>query len=131
MNPGEAYSALLRSASRAMVIDHRGRGLWNKGLSMGTGQANVKVYNQQLCRLIQLDRAQPAVIVSHECSLEETPEACEHFDKHDDGWTKVVLKTGMSAGGKAISKAGAVANTGAKGSQAAKSHAHAHAAGGK
>ncbi len=99
---------------------------WNKGLAMGTGQANVKAYNRQLCRLIQLDRAQPSFIVSHECSLEEAPEAYEHFDKRDVGWTKVVLKPGMSAGSKSTGKAGAVANTGAKGSKATKSHAHAH-----
>lgn len=105
---------------------------WNKGLTMGTGQANVKAYNRHLCRLIQLDRAQPAFIVSHECSLEEAPQAYEHFDRRDDGWTKVVLKPGMSAGSKAVGKAPG-AKAGARGGKAAKSHdhVHAHAAGGK
>ena len=65
---------------------------WSKGLSMGTGQAPVKAYNRYLCRLIQEGRANPSFIVSHELSLDEAPEAYEHFDARDEGWTKVILK---------------------------------------
>lgn len=35
--------------------------------------------------------ATPSWIVSHELSLDEAPDAYEHFDNRDDGWTKVVL----------------------------------------
>ena len=70
---------------------------WSKGLSMGTGQAPVKAYNRYLCKLIEQGRAQPSFIVSHELSLGEAPDAYEHFDKREDGWTKVVLKPQATA----------------------------------
>jgi len=65
---------------------------WSKGQRMGTGQTNVKAYNRYLCKLIKDGRAQPSFIVSHELALDEAPNAYEHFDARDDGWTKVVLK---------------------------------------
>jgi glutathione-independent formaldehyde dehydrogenase len=65
---------------------------WEKGLRMGTGQANVKAYNRQLRNLIHTGRAKPSFIVSHQLPLAAAPEAYEHFDRRDDGWTKVVLK---------------------------------------
>jgi threonine dehydrogenase-like Zn-dependent dehydrogenase len=64
---------------------------WTKGLRMGTGQTNVKNYNRQLCRLIELHKAEPSLIVSHQLSLEEAPDAYRHFDAREKGWTKVVL----------------------------------------
>ncbi|GLY83160.1 glutathione-independent formaldehyde dehydrogenase [Actinoallomurus iriomotensis] len=65
---------------------------FQKGLRMGTGQANVKAYNRQLRDLIAADRAKPSFLVSHELPLAEAPDAYRHFDARDDGWTKVVLK---------------------------------------
>jgi len=65
---------------------------WSKGLRVGTGQANVKAYNRQLCHLIELGKVEPSLIVSHELPLDEAPEAYKHFDARDKGWTKVVLK---------------------------------------
>ena len=65
---------------------------WTKGLRMGTGQTNVKSYNRQLCRLIELHKAEPSLIVSHQLSLEEAPDAYRHFDARENGWTKVVLQ---------------------------------------
>jgi hypothetical protein len=62
-----------------------------KGQKMGTGQCNVKAYNRRLRDLIHHDRTKPSVIVSHELPLEKAPEAYQHFDKRDEGWTKVVL----------------------------------------
>jgi len=59
---------------------------------MGTGQAPVKAYNRQLCRLIHVGRAKPSFLVSHELPLDQAPDAYGHFDARDDGWTKVVLK---------------------------------------
>ncbi|HEX4505755.1 MAG TPA: glutathione-independent formaldehyde dehydrogenase [Alphaproteobacteria bacterium] len=65
---------------------------FHKGLQMGTGQAPVKAYNRQLCRLIAAGKAKPSFLVSHELPLDKAPDAYEHFDARDDGWTKVVLK---------------------------------------
>jgi glutathione-independent formaldehyde dehydrogenase len=58
---------------------------------MGTGQCPVKRYNRPLRDLIAGGKATPSWIVSHELSLEEAPQAYEHFDARDEGWTKVVL----------------------------------------
>jgi glutathione-independent formaldehyde dehydrogenase len=77
---------------------------WTKGLRMGTGQTNVKSYNRRLCRIIETHKAQPELIVSHQLSLDEAPEAYKHFDARENGWTKVVLrpegKTSAHATGK-------------------------------
>lgn len=70
---------------------------FQKGLSMGTGQCNVKAYNRRLRDLIAADRARPSFVVSHELSLEEAPDAYGHFDARQEGWTKVVLKPGLSS----------------------------------
>lgn len=64
---------------------------FQKGLRMGTGQANVKAYNRQLRDLIAADKAHPSVIVSHELSLDEAPDGYRHFDDRDAGWTKILL----------------------------------------
>ena len=79
-------------------LEKRGRmgfdfgAFWNKGQSMGTGQANVKAYNRLLSRLIEKDWVKPSWIVSHELPLEKAPEAYANFDARKKGWTKVVLK---------------------------------------
>ena len=64
---------------------------FEKGLALGTGQANVKRYNRQLRDLILAGRARPSFVVSHELALEQAPQAYEKFDKRADGYTKVVL----------------------------------------
>ena len=69
---------------------------WMKGQTIATGQANVKSYNRQLCTLISAGKAKPSLIVSHELSLDEAPEAYKHFDDRDKGWTKVILKPGKT-----------------------------------
>lgn len=65
---------------------------FQKGLTMGSGQTNVKAYNRQLCRLIHAGKANPSFLVSHRLPLSEAPEGYKHFDAREDGWTKVVLK---------------------------------------
>lgn len=65
---------------------------WQKGQRIGTGQANVKAYNRQLCELIRVGKARPSFLVSHRLSLREGPHAYASFDRRDRGWTKVVLK---------------------------------------
>ncbi len=64
---------------------------FEKGLRMGTGQANVKRFNRRLRDLIHEDRAKPSFLVSHEVPLEDAPDAYRHFDARENGWTKVVL----------------------------------------
>jgi glutathione-independent formaldehyde dehydrogenase len=65
---------------------------WFKGQRMGCGQCPVKAYNRYLCALIEDGKAQPSFVVSHELPLDEAPNAYQHFDARDNGWTKVVLK---------------------------------------
>ena len=67
---------------------------FTKGISIGTGQCPVKRYNRHLRDLIIRGQASPSVIVSHELSLDEAPDAYEKFDKRVDGWTKVLLHPG-------------------------------------
>jgi threonine dehydrogenase-like Zn-dependent dehydrogenase len=64
---------------------------FTKGLRMGSGQADVKRYNRYLRDLIREGRASPSFIVSHHLPLDNAPEAYQHFDKREIGWTKVVL----------------------------------------
>ena len=67
---------------------------WVKGQKVATGQANVKAYNRKLCNLIEVGKAKPSWIVSHELPLDQAPDAYKNFDERKDGWTKVVLKPG-------------------------------------
>jgi len=64
---------------------------WFRGQKMGTGQCPVKRYNRHLRNLIHAGKAQPSFIVSHHLHLDQAPEGYEHFDRRDDGWTKVLL----------------------------------------
>lgn len=66
--------------------------VFQKGLRLGSGQANVKADNRHLRDLIAAGRAKPSFLVSHRLPLAEAPDAYNHFDRRDDGWTKVILK---------------------------------------
>ena len=68
---------------------------WVKGQKVATGQANVKAYNRKLCNLIEVGKAKPSWIVSHELPLDQAPDAYKSFDERKPGWTKVVLKPGQ------------------------------------
>lgn len=65
--------------------------LFEKGLSLGTGQCNVKAYNRYLRDLIVSGRAKPSFVVSHEVGIDDAPMAYEKFDKRVEGYTKVLL----------------------------------------
>ncbi|HZE04867.1 MAG TPA: glutathione-independent formaldehyde dehydrogenase [Solirubrobacteraceae bacterium] len=65
---------------------------FEKGLRMGTGQANVKAYNRHLRDLIIAGRAEPSFVVSKELPLAEAPDAYARFDKREEGYSKVVLR---------------------------------------
>lgn len=64
---------------------------FEKGLTMGAGQANVKRYNRYLRDLIISGVAKPSFVVSHEINIEEAPIAYEKFDKRIDGYIKVLI----------------------------------------
>ncbi len=66
--------------------------IFQKGLTIGTGQCPVKKYNMHLRDLIISGRAKPSFVISHRLSLQEAPMAYEKFDKRTEGFTKVVLK---------------------------------------
>jgi threonine dehydrogenase-like Zn-dependent dehydrogenase len=105
---------------------------WFKGQSMGTGQCNVKAYNRFLSRLIEKEKVKPSWIVSHECTLEEGPDAYKHFDAREEGWTKVVLKPEAQQGRTLKQSTATAAKPGEKkGKTTAKAqeeHAHAKTA---
>ncbi|MGK5499969.1 glutathione-independent formaldehyde dehydrogenase [Streptomyces sp. URMC 125] len=85
------------SAKKGELLFRIGR-FFEKGLRMGTGQANVKAYNRQLRDLIIAGRATPSFVVSHRLPLDDAPDAYRRFDRREEGWTKVLLRPGMSDG---------------------------------
>jgi glutathione-independent formaldehyde dehydrogenase len=64
---------------------------WTKGQRMGTGQCPVKAYDQNLRDLIRTGKATPSFVISHQLPLDQAPQAYQHFDNRDNGWTKVTL----------------------------------------
>jgi glutathione-independent formaldehyde dehydrogenase len=69
--------------------------LWEKGLTVATGQAPVKKYNMYLRDLITDGRSCPSFIVSHHAALDKAPLAYEKFDKRIEGYTKVIVRPKM------------------------------------
>jgi glutathione-independent formaldehyde dehydrogenase len=65
---------------------------FDKGITMGSGQAPVKKYNEYLRDLIVNGRAKPSKIVSHHIRIDDAPDAYEKFDKRIDGYTKVLIR---------------------------------------
>ena len=65
---------------------------FDKGITMGSGQAPVKKYNEYLRDLIVNGRAKPSKIVSHHIDIEDVPEAYSKFDKRIEGYTKVLIR---------------------------------------
>lgn len=66
--------------------------LFEKGLTLGTGQCNVKKYNRYLRDLIISGRAKPSFVVTNHVSLDEAVEAYDKFDRRVDGYTKVLIR---------------------------------------
>lgn len=54
---------------------------FEKGLTMGAGQCNVKRYNRYLRDLIIAGVAKPSFVVSHEIKIDETPVALKNSIK--------------------------------------------------
>jgi glutathione-independent formaldehyde dehydrogenase len=70
--------------------------LFDKALTVGSGQAPVKRYNEYLRDLIVNGRAKPSQIVSHHISIDAATEAHDKCDKRIDGYTKVLIRFGES-----------------------------------
>lgn len=70
--------------------------IFQKGLTIGTGQTPVKKYNAFLRDLIIAGRAKPSLIISHEVELDRVTEAYRLFDWRGVGegseYTKIILK---------------------------------------
>lgn len=66
--------------------------LWEKGLTLGTGQTPVKRYSEQLRDMVIDGRAKPSFIISQHVPLEDAPEAYKQFDRRAAGYTKVIFK---------------------------------------
>ncbi|KAG6873226.1 hypothetical protein C0993_001584 [Termitomyces sp. T159_Od127] len=64
---------------------------FEKGLTMGAGQCNVKAYDRHLRDLIIAGKAKPSFVVSHDVSLDDAQEAYDKFDRRVEGYTKVLL----------------------------------------
>ncbi|KAL6721546.1 hypothetical protein ACLMJK_000650 [Lecanora helva] len=77
-----------KSAQGMMMISF-GK-LFEKGLTLGTGQCNVKKYNRYLRDMIISGQADPSFVVSHEIGIDEAPQAYHKFDQRIDGYTKVL-----------------------------------------
>ena len=80
-------------AAKGELLFRIGR-FFEKGQSMGTGQADVKRYAHKLRDLIIAGSAEPSFVVSQELPLGEAPDAYRRFDNREEGYTKVILKPG-------------------------------------
>jgi S-(hydroxymethyl)glutathione dehydrogenase / alcohol dehydrogenase len=65
--------------------------LFNRNVSIHTGQCPVKKYTEQLFHLIETKRIDPTKVISHTMDLKDAPAAYENFDKKEDV-LKIVLK---------------------------------------
>lgn len=65
---------------------------FDKGITMGSGQAPVKKYNEYLRDLIVNGRAKPSQIVSHHIRIDDAPDAYNKFDQRVEGYTKILIR---------------------------------------
>lgn len=70
---------------------------FDKAVTLGSGQAPVKRYNEYLRDLIVNGRAKPSKIVSHHIDIDEAPDAYDKFDKRIEGYTKILIQFGERA----------------------------------
>jgi glutathione-independent formaldehyde dehydrogenase len=65
--------------------------MWEKNITIGTGQAPVKKYQGYLRDLIISGKAKPSFIVSDHCSINDAPDAYAEFSKRDK-MTKPIIQ---------------------------------------
>src|SRR5699024_12588132 len=68
--------------------------LFEKGQTLGPGQADAKRYAHRLRDLIIAGRAEPGFVVSQELPLTDAPDAYARFARREEGYSKVVLHPG-------------------------------------
>jgi len=85
-------------AAKGLLLFNIGK-FFEKGLRMGTGQANVKAYAHKLRDLIIVGRAKPSFVVSKQLPLDDAPDAYARFDNRDEGYSKVLLHPNGQRGG--------------------------------
>jgi len=68
--------------------------VFEKSITLGSGQAPVKRYNEYLRDLIVNGKAKPSKIVSHHISIDQVPEAYDKFDRRVEGYTKILIRFG-------------------------------------
>ena len=78
-------------AAKGELLFRVGR-FFEKGQTMGTGQADAKQYAHALRDLIIAGRAEPSFVVSKELGLADAPDAYARFDKREEGYSKVLLQ---------------------------------------
>lgn len=62
-----------------------------QGLSLSTGQCNVKAYDRYLQNMIIAGKANPNFAISHEIGLDRVVVEYEKLDKREDGYTRVII----------------------------------------
>jgi glutathione-independent formaldehyde dehydrogenase len=77
-------------AAQGLLLFNVGK-YFEKGLRMGSGQADAKAYARSLRDLIISGRAEPSFVVSKQLPLADAPDAYARFDKREDGYSKVLL----------------------------------------
>lgn len=73
--------------------------LWEKGLSLGTGQTPVARFAPALCNMIVEGKAKPSFLVTQRLPLEAAPEAYAKFEQRIEGYTKVILRPDLRVSG--------------------------------
>lgn len=69
--------------------------VFNKGLTVKTGQALVQNYLAELLDHIKSDRLRADDIITHQLSLDEAMEGYERFSRREDDCVKVVMHPGQ------------------------------------
>ncbi|HEX2972763.1 MAG TPA: hypothetical protein VHP11_10545, partial [Tepidisphaeraceae bacterium] len=66
--------------------------VFNKGLTLKSGQTHVQRYMQPLLQRVQKGEIDPSFVITHRLPLSEAPQAYGIFANKQDGCIKVVLK---------------------------------------
>ena len=66
--------------------------LFNKGLTIKTGQTHVHKYLGPLLERIEKGEIDPSFIITHRLSLDEAPNGYDVFKNKEEQCVKVVLK---------------------------------------